>query len=441
MSGSVTFPRIGFVSLGCPKALVDSERIISALRAKGYSISGSYAQADLVIINTCGFIEAAIDESLDAIGEALSMHGRVIVTGCLGAKAEQIAKAYPELLAITGPQDVQGVVQAVIKHLPLPDIPFTSLLPPQGIKLTPPHYAYLKIAEGCSHRCTFCIIPQLRGDLESRPIGDILQEAQHLVAAGVKELLVIAQDTSAYGMDIRHRTGFWHGRPLRSDIQTLARQLGTLGIWIRLHYVYPHPHVDDLVHLMADGHLLPYLDIPLQHASPTLLKAMRRPGNVDKMLERIATWRTWCPDIALRSTFIVGFPGETEQDFATLLEFLHAAKLDRVGCFCYSPVQGATANTLLAGVAKELKEERRARLMALQEEISQTKLRAKIGLKINVMIDEQLEDGRYLARSYADAPEVDGVVYVTTDNADLDMGQQLFVTITDADTHDLYAKM
>ncbi len=438
MSSTATPPQIGFVSLGCPKALVDSERILTALRARGYDICGSYAQADLVIINTCGFIEAAVDESLEAIGEALAENGRVIVTGCLGAKAEQIRSAYPELLAVTGPEAVEAVLSAVLEHLPLPEIPFANLVPPQGIKLTPRHYAYLKISEGCSHRCRFCIIPQLRGDLVSRPIGDILQEAQHLVTSGVQELLVIAQDTSAYGMELGYRTGFWGGRPLRTDIQTLARTLGELGVWVRLHYVYPHPQVDDLVALMAEGLILPYLDVPLQHASPAVLKAMRRPGNIDKMRERIAKWRTLCPELTLRSTFIVGFPGETEADFAALLDFLEAVQFDRVGCFTYSAVDGAAANQLPDPIPEAMKAERQAELMTRQAQISQARLAQRIGQSLQVLVDEAESSGLYLARSYADAPEVDGVVYVDS-HVPLNPGDFVTVQVTHSDEHDLYA--
>ncbi|WP_006787276.1 30S ribosomal protein S12 methylthiotransferase RimO [Thiorhodospira sibirica] len=438
MSSTATTPQIGFVSLGCPKALVDSERILTALRARGYDICGSYAQADLVIINTCGFIEAAVDESLEVIGEALAENGRVIVTGCLGAKAEQIRSAYPELLAVTGPEAVDEVLAAVMQHLPLPEIPFATLVPPQGIKLTPRHYAYLKISEGCSHRCRFCIIPQLRGDLVSRPIGEILQEAQHLVEGGAKELLVIAQDTSAYGMDVGYRTGFWGGRPLRSDIQTLARTLGELGVWVRLHYVYPHPQVDDLVALMAEGLILPYLDMPLQHASPAVLKAMRRPGNIDKMRERIAHWRTLCPELTLRSTFIVGFPGEAEADFAALLDFLEEVQFDRVGCFTYSAVDGAAANQLLNAVAEDIKAARQAELMSVQADISASKLAQRIGQSLQVLVDGHDAKGGYLARSRADAPEVDGVVYVDS-HIPLNPGDLITVEVTESDEHDLYA--
>jgi len=431
-------PRIGFVSLGCPKALVDSERILTQLRAEGYAVSPSYDGADLVIVNTCGFIDSAVRESLDAIGEALEENGRVIVTGCLGARSEEVRRAHPEVLAVTGPHAYQEVMSAVHDQLPAPHDPFTDLLPPQGVKLTPRHYAYLKISEGCNHRCTFCIIPQLRGDLASRPMGEVMREAENLVAAGVRELLIIAQDTSAYGVDLRYRTDFWGGRPLQTRLRSLAAALGELGVWVRLHYIYPYPHVDDIVPLMADGKLLPYLDVPLQHASPRILRAMRRPAASEKALERIARWREICPEIALRSTFIVGFPGESEAEFVQLLEFLQEARLDRVGCFAYSPVRGARANELPGPVPEAEQEERRARLMELQSRISAEKLAAKVGMQMSVLVDEVAENA-VTARSAADAPEVDGNVFI--EGAwDLVPGDLLRVEITGSGEHDLWAE-
>ncbi|MEJ2439759.1 MAG: 30S ribosomal protein S12 methylthiotransferase RimO, partial [Gammaproteobacteria bacterium] len=368
-------PKIGFVSLGCPKALVDSELILTQLRAEGYDIAPSYDNADLVVINTCGFIDDAVTESLDSIGEALNENGKVIVTGCLGAKGDIVKQTYPEVLAVTGPHALHEVMDAVHAHLPKPHDPFLELVPEQGIKLTPRHYAYLKISEGCNHRCSFCIIPALRGDLVSRPIGEVMQEAENLVQAGVKELLVISQDTSAYGVDVKYRTGFWGGRPLRTHMTELARALGELGIWVRLHYVYPYPHVDEVIPLMSEGKLLPYLDIPFQHASPTILKAMKRPANAENVLKRLQRWRELCPDISIRSTFIVGFPGETEEDFAQLLDFLDEAQLDRVGCFMYSPVEGAAANALHNHVHEEIKQERLESFMVKQAAISADKLK------------------------------------------------------------------
>jgi ribosomal protein S12 methylthiotransferase len=432
--------KIGFVSLGCPKALVDSERIMTELRSGGYELSGSYDGADLVVVNTCGFIDAAKQESLDAIGEALAENGRVIVTGCLGANANEILDRHPQVLAVTGPHAYAEVVAAVQHHLPAPaprgHDPYVDLLPPQGLRLTPPHYAYLKISEGCNHRCSFCIIPSMRGDLVSRPIGDVLAEAEALVDAGVRELLVISQDTSAYGVDVKYRTGFHGGRPLRTDIVTLARELGQFDAWVRLHYVYPYPHVDQLIPLMADGLVLPYLDVPLQHASPTILKAMRRPAAVENTLERIHAWRAVVPDLAIRSTFIVGFPGETEADFERLLAFLDAAQLDRVGCFAYSPVTGAAANALPGAVPEALKQERLARFMEKQAAISAQRLRDKIGQTIEVLVDEIGDDGA-IARSTADAPEIDGVVYLS-DADGVAVGDILLVDVEDADEHDLY---
>ena len=408
-----TSQKIGFVSLGCPKALVDSEQILTQLRAEGYAISPSYQDADLVVVNTCGFIDSAVEESLDAIGEALAENGKVIVTGCLGAKENGavVRKAHPQVLAVTGPQALPEVMSAIHTHLPQPHDPYTSLIPPQGVRLTPQHYAYIKISEGCNHRCTFCIIPSMRGDLISRPIHEVMQEAEHLVNAGVKELLIISQDTSAYGVDIKYRTGFWQGRPIKTRLTELAQALGSLGVWVRLHYVYPYPHVDDVIPLMAQGKLLPYLDVPFQHANSRILKSMKRPANAENNLLRIQRWREICPDITLRSTFIVGFPGETEEDFEELLEFLQEAQLDRVGCFAYSPVEGAAANALPDAVPDEIKEERRRRFMQVQEAISRKRLIAKIGTKVTVMIDNVI-DGQIIARSSADAPEIDGVVYV-----------------------------
>jgi ribosomal protein S12 methylthiotransferase len=434
-----SIPKVGFVSLGCPKATVDSERILTRLRADGYQIASDYAAADLVVVNTCGFIDAAVDESLEAIGEALDEHGRVIVTGCLGARADVIREAHPEVLAVTGPQAEDAVLEAVHAHLPRPaHDPFLDLVPPQGIKLTPAHYAYIKISEGCNHRCRFCIIPSLRGDLVSRPTGAILDEAHGLVAAGVRELLVISQDTSAYGLDTRYRTDFWQGRPLRTDIETLARTLGELQAWIRLHYVYPYPQVDRLIPLMADELILPYLDMPLQHGSPSVLKAMRRPAATEQVLERLASWRRICPELVLRSTFIVGFPGETDADFEQLLAFLREARLDRVGCFSYSPVAGAAANALPDPVPDALKQERHQRFMAEQAEISRTKLAERIGKREIVLVDAVLED-QVIARSQADAPEIDGTVII--DGAwELDPGDFIEVAITASDEHDLYAE-
>jgi len=432
-------PTVGFVSLGCPKALVDSERILTQLRAEGYRVAPTYDDADLVVVNTCGFIEAAIDESLDAIGEALSANGRVIVTGCLGAKGDIVRKTHPRVLAVTGPHATDDVMRAVHEHLPQPHDPYVSLIPPQGIKLTPAHYAYLKIAEGCNHRCTFCIIPALRGDLVSRPIGEVMQEAENLVKAGVKELLVVSQDTSAYGVDVKYRTGFWHGRPLKTRMTELARALGELGAWVRLHYVYPYPHVDDVVPLMADGRLLPYLDVPFQHASRRILRLMKRPASAEDNLARVRHWRDMCPEITIRSTFIVGFPGETEAEFAELLAFLEEAQLDRVGCFAYSAVDGAAANALPGPVPEDLKQERRARFMRLQESISARRLQRRVGKTLTVLVDEIGADGA-IARSSADAPEIDGVVRVAPDRR-LKAGEFATVRVTRSDTHDLFAEV
>ncbi len=434
----IRIPSVGFVSLGCPKALVDSEQILTRLRAEGYALSPSYEGADLVVVNTCGFIDAAVEESLEAIGEALAENGRVIVTGCLGANAERIREVHPSVLAITGPHDAPGVVDAVHSYLPAPHDPFTSLVPPQGIKLTPRHYAYLKISEGCNHRCSFCIIPSMRGDLVSRPVGDVLMEAERLVEAGVRELLVISQDTSAYGVDVRYRTGFWNGRPVRTRITELAAALGELGVWVRLHYVYPYPHVDHLIPLMTEGRVLPYLDIPFQHAAPRLLKAMRRPGNVEKTLERIQEWRNVCPELTLRSTFIVGFPGETEEEFDDLLQFLREARLDRVGCFAYSPVEGAAANALPGAVPEEIKEERRARFMEVQASVSRRKLAEKVGQIQQVLVDEVDGKGHAVGRSRSDAPEIDGVVHMSGCGKTVSPGDFIQVRITSSDEHDLH---
>ncbi|MDR0807493.1 MAG: 30S ribosomal protein S12 methylthiotransferase RimO [Enterobacteriaceae bacterium] len=433
-------PTVGFISLGCPKNLVDSERILTELRTDGYQVVSSYEGADLVIVNTCGFIEGAVQESLEAIGEALAENGKVIVTGCLGAKENQIREVHPKVLEITGPHSYEQVLKHVHTYAPKPDYnPFTSLVPAQGVKLTPKHYAYLKISEGCNHRCTFCIIPSMRGDLDSRPVGSVLDEAKRLVEAGVKELLVISQDTAAYGVDIKHRTGFWNGQPVKTDMVSLCEQLAALGIWIRLHYVYPYPHVDDVIPLMAAGKILPYLDIPLQHASPKILKAMKRPGSVERTLERIKRWREICPQLTLRSTFIVGFPGETEEDFTMLLDFLREAKLDRVGCFQYSPVEGADANQLADQVPEEIKEERFHRFMQLQQQISAQRLQDKIGLTLPVIIDEVDADGA-IGRSMADAPEIDGVVYLNEEKH-VNVGDIVQVSIEHADEYDLWGSV
>jgi ribosomal protein S12 methylthiotransferase len=430
---------IGFVSLGCPKATVDSEHILTRLRAEGYTISSSYDGADLVVVNTCGFIDAAVEESLDAIGEALAENGKVIVTGCLGAKGDIVRTTHPQVLAVTGPHATQEVMDAVHAHLPPLHDPFVDLVPPEGIRLTPPHYAYLKISEGCNHRCTFCIIPSLRGDLVSRPIGDVLREAENLANAGVRELLVISQDTSAYGVDVKYRTGFWGGRPLKTKLYDLCTGLAELGIWVRLHYVYPYPSVDALIPLMAEGKILPYLDVPFQHANKRILKLMKRPASAENNLERIRAWRAICPDITIRSTFITGFPGETDAEFEELLQFLEEAQLDRVGVFAYSPVDGAVANDLPGAVPEEVREERRRLLMEFQEDISTQRLEAKIGRRIEVLVDEVDEDGA-VARSQGDAPEIDGLVYIT-DGQDLQVGDLARVTVTDCDVHDLYAEL
>jgi len=430
-------PKVGFVSLGCPKALVDSERILTQLRAEGYLVAPTYQDADLVVVNTCGFIDAAVEESLDAIGEALAENGKVIVTGCLGAKGDIVKQTHPRVLAVTGPHATDEVMSAVHEHLPRPHDPFTDLVPPQGVKLTPRHYAYVKIAEGCNHRCTFCIIPSMRGDLVSRPVGEVMQEAENLVKAGVKELLVISQDTSAYGVDIKYRTGFWRGRPLKTRMAELAKAMGELGAWVRLHYVYPYPHVDEVIPLMAEGKLLPYLDVPFQHASPRILKLMKRPANAEDTLARIGRWRGICPDITIRSTFIVGFPGETEAEFEQLLAFLGEAQLDRVGCFAYSAVEGAAANALPGAIPEEVKEERRARFMETQEKISAARLKAKIGRTLTILVDEVGSDGA-VARSAADAPEIDGLVHIKQGKS-LKAGEFAQVRVTRADSHDLWA--
>ncbi|MEQ1485694.1 30S ribosomal protein S12 methylthiotransferase RimO [Methyloglobulus sp.] len=432
-------PQIGFISLGCPKALVDSERILTKLRAEGYIISPNYKDADLVVVNTCGFIDAAVEESLDSIGEALVENGRVIVTGCLGAREDEIRARHPQVLKVTGAHAIDEVVASVHEHLPPRHDPFTSLLPPQGIKLTPNHYAYLKISEGCNHRCTFCIIPSMRGDLVSRPIDDVMVEAMRLADAGVKELLIVSQDTSAYGLDLKYQPRYWRGRSIQTRFYDLAEALGDLGIWVRMHYVYPYPHVDDVIPLMADGKILPYLDIPFQHASSRILKLMKRPAASQNNLERIKAWREVCPDITLRSTFIVGFPGETEQEFEELLDFLDEAQLDRVGCFAYSPVKGAVANDLPDSVPEEIKQERLARFMERQSEISAGRLQQRIGNIETVLIDEVVEEGA-VARSQSDAPEIDGQVFI--DGAThLKVGEFVEVEIEEADEHDLWAHL
>ncbi|MFC3108893.1 30S ribosomal protein S12 methylthiotransferase RimO [Undibacterium arcticum] len=443
-------PKVGFVSLGCPKALVDSEQILTQLRAEGYDTAKSYDGADLVIVNTCGFIDAAVQESLDAIGEALHENGKVIVTGCLGAKKDAagddiILKVHPKVLAVTGPHALGEVMDAVHLHLPKPHAPFIDLVPPQGIKLTPKHYAYLKISEGCNHRCSFCIIPSMRGDLVSRPIADVMLEAENLFKAGVKELLVISQDTSAYGVDVKFRTGFWNGKPVKTHMTQLVEALGELakhyGAWVRLHYVYPYPHVDQIIPMMNGGHVLPYLDVPLQHAHPDVLKRMKRPASGEKNIERIQAWRKMCPDITIRSTFIAGFPGETEAEFQYLLDFIEEAEIDRLGCFAYSPVEGATANQLANPVPEAVREERRGRLMQLQEGISKKRLQAKVGSTMRVLIDE-VNRTCGVGRSSADAPEIDGVVYVKPPyepHKKLVVGEFVDVTVTAADAHDLWA--
>jgi ribosomal protein S12 methylthiotransferase len=431
-------PKVGFVSLGCPKALVDSERIITRLRAEGYELSPDYAGADVVVVNTCGFLDSAKQESLDAIGEALNENGRVIVTGCMGVEKNAITSVHPDVLAVTGPQQYEQVVEAVHDAVaPLHD-PFVDLVPPEGLHLTPRHYAYVKISEGCNNRCSFCIIPSLRGDLASRSAGDVMREAERLVAAGVQELLVISQDTSAYGLDLKYQESAWRGEPLRTKFLDLSRALGSLGAWVRLHYVYPYPHVDDVIPLMLEGGVLPYLDIPFQHASPKVLKAMRRPGAQEKTLERIGRWRQICPDLAIRSTFIVGFPGETEEDFEVLLDWLHEAKLNRVGCFKYEPVAGAAANALDGAVPEDVKEERWHRFMAAQQEVSREILAGRVGREIDVIIDEVDEEGA-LGRSVWDAPEIDGSVFLNGDTS-VSAGDIVRATVVYADEYDLWAE-
>ncbi|HQR03017.1 MAG: 30S ribosomal protein S12 methylthiotransferase RimO [Proteobacteria bacterium] len=430
---------VGFVSLGCPKASSDAEQILTRLRAEGYSLSGSYEGADLVVVNTCGFIDAAVQESLDAIGEALAENGKVVVTGCLGAKGDVVREAHPSVLAVTGPHATQEVMDAIHIHLPPAHDPFVDLVPPQGIRLTPDHYAYLKISEGCNHRCTFCIIPSLRGDLVSRPVGDVLREAETLAAAGVKELLVISQDTSAYGVDVKYRTGFWGGKPVKTRLYELCNALGDFGIWVRLHYVYPYPSVDDLIPLMKEGRILPYLDVPFQHASGRILKLMKRPASAEKVLDRIRAWRSEVPDLTIRSTFITGFPGETEAEFNELLDFLDEAELDRVGAFAYSDVEGAVANALPDPVPPDLREERRMRLMRHQEDISTRRLERRIGQRMSVLVDDIDEEGA-IARSEGDAPEIDGLVIIT-DGHDLPVGEFAEVMVNDCDVHDLYATL
>ena len=432
-------PTVGFVSLGCPKALVDSERILTTLRTDGYQVVANYDSADLVVVNTCGFIDAAVEESLNSIGEAITENGKVIVTGCLGSRENEIRAKYPQVLSVTGAHAYDQVVAAVHDHLPIVSDPYKNLVPPQGVKLTPSHYAYLKISEGCNHRCTFCIIPSMRGDLVSRSIDDVLVEAEKLVAAGVKELLVVSQDTSAYGVDIKYRESAWRGQVWKTQFYDLALALGKLGVWVRMHYVYPYPHVDKIIPLMAEGKVLPYLDIPFQHASPRILKLMKRPAATENNLERIQAWRKICPEIVIRSTFIVGFPGETEAEFELLLDFLTAAQLDRVGCFTYSPVKGAVANALVDPVPESVKEERLKRFMAHQAEISKAKMRNRIGTIEQVLVDEVVAEGA-VARSRFDAPEIDGQVFI--DGAThLKVGDWIKVEIEDADEHDLWGKL
>ena len=438
-------PQVGFVSLGCPKALVDSEQILTQLRAEGYGVSPSYQGADLVVVNTCGFIDSAVQESLDAIGEALAENGKVIVTGCLGAKDGVVQKAHPKVLAVTGPHATAEVMSAVHLHLPKPHDPFTDLVPPQGVKLTPKHYAYLKISEGCNHRCTFCIIPSMRGDLVSRDIGLVMREAENLVKAGVKELLVISQDTSAYGVDVKYRTGFWNGKPIKTRMNDLATALGELGVWTRLHYVYPYPSVDETIELMAAGKILPYIDVPFQHASPRILKAMQRPASGERNLERIEAWRKVCPDITIRSTFIAGFPGETEAEFQELLDFVEAAEIDRAGCFAYSPVDGARANDIEGALPQDVREARQAEFMKVQERVSKRRLSRKVGKTLKVLIDAVTAEGA-TARSSSDAPDIDGNVFIgqparRADQAKLKVGEFVSVKVTGSDAHDLWGRL
>lgn len=454
VSISASAPKVGFVSLGCPKALTDSELILTQLSAEGYQTSKTFAGADIVIVNTCGFIDDAVKESLDTIGEALAENGKVIVTGCLGARegdggGNLVQQMHPSVLAVTGPHATHEVMEAVHRHLPKPHDPFVDLVPPQGIKLTPRHYAYLKISEGCNHRCTFCIIPSMRGDLVSRPVGDVLTEARKLFEAGVKELLVVSQDTSAYGVDVQYRTGFWDGKPVKTKMLDLVRALGELakgfGAWVRLHYVYPYPHVDDVIPLMSEGLILPYLDVPLQHSHPDVLKRMKRPASGERNLERLARWREICPEIVVRSTFIAGFPGETEAEFQHLLDFLAEARIDRAGCFAYSPVEGAAANTLADPVADAVREERRARFMQVAEMVSADKLRSRVGATMQVLVDSAPGQGKRggVGRSYADAPEIDGVVRLLSPekiSKTLKVGEFTRARIVAADGHDLVAQ-
>ena len=430
-------PKIGFVSLGCPKAGSDSEKMLSKIKAEGYEIAQNYHDSELVIVNTCGFIDSAVEESLDAISEAIDKNGKVIVTGCLGERREVIEKRFDNLLAITGSEAYKEVMDAVHTHAPKPIDPHIDLIPPQGVRLTPKHYAYIKISEGCNHTCTFCIIPSMRGKLVSRPIGEIMQEAENLVRSGVSELIIISQDTSAYGVDMKYRPGFWNGRPIKSDLYHLAKNLSQLGVWVRFHYVYPYPNVDNLITLMAEGNILPYIDVPFQHASPEILKSMKRPANAENNLERIVGWRKICPEIVIRSTFIVGFPGETDEQFENLIEFLEQAKLDRVGCFMYSNVEGAVANTISDQVESDIKQARLDRLMKVQKRISQKKLSEKVGSIQTVIVDEISKDFA-VARSYANAPEIDGVIFLENPSG-LEAGDMLDVKIKSSEDYDLYA--
>ena len=430
-------PKIGFVSLGCPKAGSDSEKMLSKIKAEGYEIAQNYHDSELVIVNTCGFIDSAVEESLDAISEAINKNGKVIVTGCLGERREVIEKRFDNLLAITGSEAYKEVMDAVHTHAPKPIDPHIDLIPPQGVRLTPKHYAYIKISEGCNHTCTFCIIPSMRGKLVSRPIGEIMQEAENLVRSGVSELIIISQDTSAYGVDMKYRSGFWNGRPIKSDLYHLAKNLSQLGVWVRFHYVYPYPNVDNLITLMAEGNILPYIDVPFQHASPEILKSMKRPANAENNLERIVGWRKICPEIVIRSTFIVGFPGETDEQFESLIEFLEQAKLDRVGCFMYSNVEGAVANTISDQVESDIKQARLDRLMKVQKRISQKKLSEKVGSIQTVIVDEISKDFA-VARSYANAPEIDGVIFLENPSG-LEAGDMLDVKIKSSEDYDLYA--
>ena len=430
-------PKIGFVSLGCPKAGSDSEKMLSKIKAEGYEIAQNYHDSELVIVNTCGFIDSAVEESLDAISEAIDKNGKVIVTGCLGERREVIEKRFDNLLAITGSEAYKEVMDAVHTHAPKPIDPHIDLIPPQGVRLTPKHYAYIKISEGCNHTCTFCIIPSMRGKLVSRPIGEIMQEAENLVRSGVSELIIISQDTSAYGVDMKYRPGFWNGRPIKSDLYHLAKNLSQLGVWVRFHYVYPYPNVDNLITLMAEGNILPYIDVPFQHASPEILKSMKRPANAENNLERIVGWRKICPEIVIRSTFIVGFPGETDEQFENLIEFLEQAKLDRVGCFMYSNVEGAVANTISGQVESDIKQARLDRLMKVQKRISQKKLSEKVGSIQTVIVDEISKDFA-IARSYANAPEIDGVIFLENPSG-LEAGDMLDVKIKSSEDYDLYA--